>query len=121
MRFTKDHEWIVLKDGVATAGITAHAADLLGDIVFVELPEIGATLKSGDGMAVVESVKAASDVFAPITGEVVEANTALADHPELINQDPEGAAWIVRIRPADPTQIETLMDREAYRALTERR
>ena len=121
MRFTKDHEWIALEDGVATTGITAYAAAQLGDIVFVELPAIGKVLKPGDGLAVVESVKAASDVYAPLAAEVLEANTFLESHPELINQDPEGAAWIVRLRLADASQIEALMDRAAYDAWLETR
>jgi glycine cleavage system H protein len=114
MRFTKDHEWIEFRDGIATVGVTAFAAEQLGDVVFVELPEPGKSLKAGDSMAVVESVKAASDIYAPIDSEVLEANTDLPDHPETVNQDPEGAAWIVRLKPADPGQIEALMDRSAY-------
>jgi len=121
MRFTKDHEWIALEDGVATTGITAYAARLLGDIVFVELPAVGQALKPGDGLAVVESVKAASDVYAPLAGEVLEANAALGPHPELINEDPEGAAWIARLRLSDASQIEALMDRAAYDAWLEDR
>lgn len=114
MRFTKDHEWIEFQDGVATVGVTAYAAEQLGDVVFVDLPAPGKTLKAGDAMAVVESVKAASDVYAPIDGAVIEANAGLPDHPETVNQDPEGSAWIVRLKPADPAQIEALMDRAAY-------
>jgi glycine cleavage system H protein len=116
MRFTKDHEWIELKDGVATVGITAYAADQLGDIVFVELPEVGKALKAGDSLAVVESVKAASDVYSPIAGEVVAANGDLPGSPETVNQDPEGRAWIARLKPADPAAIDALMDRDAYEA-----
>jgi glycine cleavage system H protein len=114
MRFTKDHEWIELKDGVATVGITAYAAEQLGDIVFVELPEVGKALKTGDGMAVVESVKAASDVYAPIAGEVTEVNADLPDTPEQVNADPEASAWFARIKVADPAEVEALMDRAAY-------
>jgi glycine cleavage system H protein len=116
MRFTKDHEWVSLDGDVATVGITAYAADQLGDVVFVELPDIGKALKAGDGMAVVESVKAASDVYAPIAGEVVAANEDLPDAPEMVNQDPENTAWIVRIKVADSTEIDALMDRPAYEA-----
>ena len=116
MRFTKDHEWVALEGDVATVGITAYAAEQLGDVVFVEIPEIGKTLKPGDSMAVVESVKAASDVYAPIAGEVVEANNDLPDTPEMVNQDPEKAAWIARLKVTDTSQIDALMDREAYEA-----
>jgi len=114
MRFTKDHEWVVVEDGVATVGVTAYAANQLGDVVFVDLPAAGKTVKSGDGLAVVESVKAASDVYAPVTGDVVAANDALSGAPETVNQDPEGAGWFVKLKLADPAQVEALMDRDAY-------
>jgi glycine cleavage system H protein len=116
MRFTKDHEWVELNGDVATVGITAYAAEQLGDVVFVELPDVGKALKAGDGMAVVESVKAASDVYAPISGEVLEANAALPNAPETVNQDPEKDAWIARIKITDTAQIDALMDRPAYEA-----
>jgi len=114
MRFTKDHEWVELDGDVATVGITAYAAEQLGDVVFVEVPEVGRTVKAGDGFAVVESVKAASDVYAPISGEVVEANSAVADAPETVNAAPEAAGWFARLKVADPAEIEQLMDRAAY-------
>lgn len=114
MRFTKDHEWVRLDGDVATVGITKHAADALGDVVFVETPEAGKALSKGDGFAVVESVKAASDVYAPVAGEVVEGNAALADAPETVNSDPEGEGWFARIKVADPAEVEGLMDRAAY-------
>ena len=114
MHFTKDHEWISLEGDVATVGITAYAAEQLGDVVFVDLPDPGKTVAVSDGLAVVESVKAASDVYAPVAGEVVEANPALTDNPETVNQDPEGAGWFVKLKLADPSQVETLMDRHAY-------
>jgi len=114
MRFTKDHEWVELDGDVATVGITAYAAEQLGDVVFVEVPEVGRTVKAGDGFAVVESVKAASDVYAPISGEVVEANSAVADAPETVNAAPEAAGWFARLKVADPAQVEQLMDRAAY-------
>jgi glycine cleavage system H protein len=114
MRFTKDHEWIELKDGIATIGITAYAAEQLGDIVFVELPDVGKRLKTGDGMAVVESVKAASDVYAPVSGEVTEVNAGLPDTPETVNADPEASGWFARVKIADPGEVEALMDRAAY-------
>ena len=114
MRFTKDHEWVVLEGDVATIGITAYAADQLGDVVFVETPEPGKAAKAGDNLAVVESVKAASDVYAPISGEVIEGNSALGDAPETVNDQPEGAGWFARIKVADPSEVEALMDRAAY-------
>jgi len=116
MRFTKDNEWVELNGDVATIGITAYAAEQLGDVVFVEVPEVGKTVALGDGLAVVESVKAASDVYAPISGEVLEANGDLSDTPETVNQDPEGAGWFAKLKISDPSQVEALMDRHAYDA-----
>jgi len=114
MRFTKDHEWIEVDGDIATIGITAYAAEQLGDVVFVEVPPVGKAVKQGDGLAVVESVKAASDVYAPISGEVVEANTALGDAPETVNAVPETGGWFAKVKISDPAQIEGLMDRAAY-------
>ena len=114
MRFTKDHEWVELNGDIATIGISAYAAEQLGDVVFVEVPDVGKALKSGDSLAVVESVKAASDVYAPVAGEVVESNPALADTPETVNQSPEGDGWFAKVKVSDPAQVETLMDRAAY-------
>jgi glycine cleavage system H protein len=114
MRFTKDHEWVAVEGDVATVGITRYAADQLGDVVFVETPAVGKSVAKGDGFAVVESVKAASDVYAPVAGEVVEANGALASAPETVNADPEGKGWFAKIRVKDPAQLEALMDRAAY-------
>ena len=119
MRFTKDHEWVVLEGDVATIGITAHAAEQLGDVVFVETPEVGRTVTAGDAFAVVESVKAASDVYAPIGGVVVAANTVLGDAPETVNADPEAGGWFARLKVADASQYEALMDRAAYEAFLE--
>ena len=116
MRFTKDHEWVVVEGDVATIGITAYAAEQLGDVVFVEVPEAGKTVKAGDNLAVVESVKAASDVYAPISGEVVEGNSILGDAPETVNADPENGGWFAKIKVADPAEYEKLMDRDAYEA-----
>ena len=116
MRFTKDHEWVVLSGDVATVGITAHAAEQLGDVVFVETPDVGRTVKAGDAFAVVESVKAASDVYAPISGEVVEANGELGGAPETVNASPEDGGWFAKVKMSDPAEYEALMDRAAYDA-----
>jgi glycine cleavage system H protein len=116
MRFTKDHEWVEVEGDVATIGITAYAAEQLGDVVFVETPDIGKAVKQGDGLAVVESVKAASDIFAPVSGEVVAANTGLSDTPETVNQSPEAEGWFAKLKLADPAEVEALMDRPAYEA-----
>jgi glycine cleavage system H protein len=116
MRFTKDHEWVTLDGDVATVGITAHAAEQLGDVVFVEVPEVGKAVKAGDAFAVVESVKAASDVYAPLSGEVVAANEALAGAPETVNAEPEAGGWFAKLKIADPAQYEALMDKAAYDA-----
>ncbi|HEX4740647.1 MAG TPA: glycine cleavage system protein GcvH [Caulobacteraceae bacterium] len=116
MRFTKDHEWVELNGDTATVGITAYAAEQLGDVVFVELPTAGAKVEAGGEMAVVESVKAASDVFAPLTGEVTDANGELSDNPQTVNDAPEGSGWLVKIKVADPAQMDQLMDRAAYEA-----
>jgi glycine cleavage system H protein len=113
-RFTRDHEWIRVDDGVATIGITEHAQDQLGDIVFIELPEAGRRAAAGEAVAVVESVKAASDVFTPLSGEVVEVNGDLVDRPALVNEDAEGKAWFFKIKVADEAELAPLMDRAAY-------
>ena len=112
--FTEDHEWIRVESGVATVGITDYAQEQLGDLVFVELPEAGKALKKGDVAVVVESVKAASDVYAPVSGEVVEANTALGDAPDTVNAVPEQGGWFAKLKISDPAQVEALMDRAAY-------
>jgi glycine cleavage system H protein len=116
MHFTRDHEWVRLDGDIATVGITKHAADQLGDVVFVETPEAGKTFGKGDSFAVVESVKAASDVYAPVSGEVVEGNAALSSAPEIVNADPEGEGWFAKIKVSDAGQIDDLMDRAAYDA-----
>ena len=116
MRFTKDHEWVEVDGDVATIGITAYAAEQLGDVVFVETPDIGKAVKAGDGFAVVESVKAASDVYAPVSGEVIEANGALSGSPETVNAAPEAAGWFAKVRLSNPAEVDALMDRPAYEA-----
>jgi len=116
MRFTKDHEWVELDGDIATVGISAYAAEQLGDVVFVEVPDVGKTVKAGEGLAVVESVKAASDVYAPISGEVVEANGELGDAPETVNAVPESGGWFAKLKIADKAEYDALMDRDAYEA-----
>jgi glycine cleavage system H protein len=115
-RFTKDHEYVRVEDGVATIGVTVHAQEQLGDIVFVELPDVGRKVSAGEAIAVVESVKAASDVFAPLDGEVVEVNADLSQNPALVNEDAEGNAWFFKIKLADGHAAEALLDRSAYDA-----
>jgi len=115
-RFTKDHEWIRVEGGIGTVGITDHAQDQLGDIVFVEVPEVGRKAKRAEAVAVVESVKAASDVFSPISGEVTEVNADLAANPALVNEDAEGKAWFFKLKIADESELAGLMDRAAYEA-----
>lgn len=114
LRYTEDHEWLRLDGDVATVGITAHAAEQLGDLVFVQLPETGASLARGEGAAVVESVKAASDVFAPLDGVVLEVNQAVADDPSLVNSDPLGKGWFFKLRLADKGAFDALLDEGAY-------
>ena len=117
LRYTKDHEWVRVDGEQATIGITAYAAEQLGDIVFVELPEMGRGLEQFAAFGVVESVKAVSDLFAPVSGEVVEANADLAAKPELVNSDPYDGGWMLRVRLAEPTQVDDLLDADAYDAL----
>ena len=115
LSYTKSHEWVRAdEEGIATIGITDHAQEMLGDLVFVELPEVGAALGIGSECAVVESVKAASDVFSPVSGEVVEVNELLADAPETINQDAYEEGWIFRVRLSNPSELDTLMDADSY-------
>ena len=113
-RYSKDHEWVRVEGGVGTIGITDHAQQQLGDVVFVELPEVGRKVKAGEACAVVESVKAASDVYAPAAGEVVAINAAIVKSPILINEDAQGEAWFFKLRLADPGEVAKLMDKAAY-------
>ncbi len=118
LKYTKDHEWVrVEEDGTVKVGITDHAQNALGDLVYVEPPEVGSEVIAGDSCSVVESVKAASDVYSPISGEIVAVNETLADAPETVNQDPYGEGWLFAMRPGDAGEIEELLDADAYQAL----
>jgi glycine cleavage system H protein len=119
LRYTDDHEWVRVEGDTGTVGVTAYAADQLGDVVFVELPAAGTRLAARQSFGVVESVKAVSDLYAPLAGEVVEINEALASQPELVNSDPYGAGWMLRVRLDDSGEVEKLHDAPAYRSLTE--
>ncbi|WP_028603417.1 glycine cleavage system protein GcvH [Ottowia thiooxydans] len=117
--YTEDHEWIKVEDGIATVGITKHAQDALGDVVFVELPEVGKSFDQKEVSGVVESVKAAADVYMPITGEITEVNEALRDDPSLANTDPLGAGWFFKVKFSQPDQLTALMDEASYTKLTD--
>jgi glycine cleavage system H protein len=117
LKFSNEHEWVQIEGDMATVGITQHAQKQLGDLVFVELPKVGKSFEKGAPAAVVESVKAASEVYAPIGGEVVEANSAIVSDPSLVNSDPMGAGWFFRLKLANPSEIDALMDEAAYKAL----
>ena len=117
LKFTSDHEWILVENDSATIGVTQYAQEKLGDLVFVQLPKPGTALQAGAAVAVVESVKAASDVYAPINGEVTEINQQVVDDPTLVNADPAGKGWLFKLRIADRSQLDGLMDEPAYRAL----
>ena len=117
--YTEDHEWIQVDGGVATVGITKHAQDALGDVVFVELPDVGKTLDQKEVAGVVESVKAAADVYMPVTGEITEVNEALRDDPSLANSDPMGAGWFFKVRMSKADELAALMDEAAYTKLTD--
>jgi glycine cleavage system H protein len=118
LRFTPDHEWIRMENDVATVGITPFAQEKLGDLVFVELPSVGAKLDKGTVAATVESVKAASDVYAPVAGSVTAVNDRLAEEPGLVNGEPTGNGWLFKMKPANPAEIDALLDESAYTALT---
>ena len=117
VKYSEDHEWIKVEGDIATVGITQHAQDALGDVVFVELPEVGKTYAQKDTAGVVESVKAAADVYMPVSGEIVEINQALADEPSLANSDPMGAGWFFKVKVTDMAQFDGLMDPPGYDAL----
>ena len=116
VKYSEDHEWIKVEGDIATVGITQHAQGALGDVVFVELPEVGKTYAQKDTAGVVESVKAAADVYMPVSGEIVEINQALADEPSLANSDPMGAGWFFKVKLSDASQLDALMDEAAYKA-----
>lgn len=113
--YTKDHEWIRVEDSTGIVGVSEHAQEQLGDVVYVELPEVGRTVKAGDQVAIVESVKAASEVYSPVSGRILAANQTLADNPALVNEDAEGGAWFFEIELTDPSELASLMSGEAYR------
>lgn len=117
MKYTEEHEWLREEDGLIVVGITEHATEQLGDIVFVELPEVGTTISKDDEVVVIESVKAASDILAPIDGEIVEVNEALADEPGKVNEDPLEGGWFFKIDPSDASQMDGLLDEAAYTKL----
>jgi len=117
LKFTSDHEWVLIDNQAATVGITQFAEEKLGDLVFVQLPKLGTALNAGGAAAVVESVKAASDVYAPIDGEVIEVNQQVVDDPTLVNSDPTGKGWLFKVRISDQSQLAKLLDEPAYRAL----
>ncbi len=118
LKYTGEHEWVMVEGGIATIGISDFAQDQLGDVVFVELPERGSLLAKGDEAAVIESVKAASEVYAPVSGEVVDVNDALGDDPATVNSDPTGAGWFIKIKLSDRSELDGLMDEEAYNKFT---
>ena len=120
IKYTEDHEWVKLEGDIATVGITMHAQDALGDVVFVELPTVGTDYAQKETAGVVESVKAAADVYMPVAGEVIEVNEALQGDPSLANSDPLGAGWFFKVRLSDPSQLDALMDETSYTSFTEK-
>ena len=119
LRYTKEHEWIRIDGDIGTVGISNFAQEQLGDVVFVDLPEIGKAMATGDEAAVIESVKAASELYAPVSGEVIEVNSALNDAPELVNSDPTGEGWFIKIRLSKADEVQSLMDEAAYTVFAE--
>ncbi len=120
LKFSKEHEWVATDDSVATVGISDHAQDQLGEIVFIELPAVGEKISKDDPFGVVESVKAVSDIYAPVSGTVIEVNEDLPDTPEVVNEDPYGDGWLVKVRMNDPSDLEDLMDADEYAELIAR-
>ena len=116
VRFNKDHQYVIVEDGVGTVGITKHAQEKLSDVTLVELPHVGEQVKKGDAVGVIESVKAASDLYSPVSGEILSINEALTSKPALVNEDAEGAGWMDKIKLAKPSELDALLDREAYLA-----
>ena len=116
LKFLSSHEWVLVEDGIATVGVSDHAQELLGDLVYVELPEQGSTVAAGDSVGVIESVKAASDTYAPLSGEIIEVNDELEDSPDNINNDPYGDGWMYKISIEDAEEVESLLNAEAYAA-----
>ena len=119
LKFLSTHEWVLVEGKVATVGVSDHAQELLGDLVYVELPEQGSTVAAGDSAGVIESVKAASDTYAPLSGEIIEVNDELSDAPERINNDPYGDGWMYKISMEDPEEVESLLDAQAYTVVIE--
>ena len=117
-RYTKDHEWVRLDGDIATIGITDHAQTELGDVVYLDLPAAGRTVAAGEGVAVIESVKAASDIYAPVTGEILESNAAAAGNTGVVNSDPYGEGWLFKLKVSDPITVSALLDAETYRTVT---
>lgn len=116
MKYTEEHEWLLAEGDTITVGITDYAAESLGDVVFVELPDAGTTISKDDAIVVIESVKAASDILAPLDGEITEVNEALIDNPSLVNEDPTGGAWFFKMKASDPSEMDEMMDEDAYKA-----
>ncbi len=120
LRYSKEHEWVAAEDSIATIGITDHAQDQLGEIVYIELPSVGDKISKDDPFGVVESVKAVSDIYAPVTGTVVEVNEDLPESPEVVNEDPYGDGWLIKVRISDPSDLEELMDGDEYAEMVAR-
>ena len=119
LKYTREHEWVRAEGNVLRVGITDFAQDALGDVVYVEIPDVGTTVTAGEPFGEVESTKSVSAVYAPVSGQVIERNPALADSPELVNEDPYGDGWMILIEPGDPTEVDSLLDADGYRAFTE--
>lgn len=119
LRYSKEHEWVAVEDGIARVGITDYAQEQLGDVVYVELPEVDTSVQKDEAFGVVESVKAVSDIFSPISGTIVQINVDLPSSPEMVNEDPYGDAWMIRIQISEPEELEDLMDAEEYQAFVE--